>query len=332
MAKVSIIVPVYNSESTLEKTILSVINQAYQNLELILIDDGSNDSSLDICQQYASVDSRVIVKSQKNRGVSSARNKGLEISTGDWIYFLDSDDYINNDFFYKIYPFLNDDIDIIQFGSVRKSRDQVISYRQSLKNKDKIIIKNFPEFIKTSNIGALCVWLHVIKRSTIFQNNLYFREDMSHNEDMLFMYDVLTHSKKFLFLGEAIHTQVLVPNSLSRSPLNEIKVSNRLLLIDRMLEIIDDHPSYENVLTMEANKLLKGFFGTIAFYTMEDKETTTLTPQKLDLFNIEYKKLYRRRKKFFKGIIPKIAYINILYVSYPLKLRIKLKQNIDNLA
>lgn len=324
MSKVSIIIPIYNSEATLQYTISSVLNQPFEDFELILIDDGSTDSSLDICEQYAAADTRVIVKSQKNRGVSSARNKGLEVATGNWIYFLDSDDYINHDFFEKVSPFLDDDIDIIQFGSIRKKHNNIESYRQTLKSREKLIISSFPEFIKTSNIGALCVWLHLIKRKVILQNKIYFSEDMSYNEDMLFMYQVLTNSNKYLFLGETIHTQLLVSNSLSRSPLNEKKVSDRLLLIDRVLKIIDDEPNYEESIIIEANKLLKGFFGSVASYMMEDPTSTTLTPQKLKTFNLKYKDLHKKYRKSFKGIIPMVANVNIIYVVKPLELKIKL--------
>src|SRR5690606_32725285 len=93
--KISIIIPIYNASAFLEKCIDSVINQSYDNLEIILINDGSTDSSLDICKKYANSDDRIKLINKENGGVSSARNMGLEVVTGDYIGFVDSDDYIS---------------------------------------------------------------------------------------------------------------------------------------------------------------------------------------------------------------------------------------------
>lgn len=94
MDKISIIIPVYNVEGYLHQCIDSIINQTYNNLEILLINDGSTDSSLDICNEYASKDDRIIVLNKKNGGQSSARNMGLDIATGDFIGFVDSDDWV----------------------------------------------------------------------------------------------------------------------------------------------------------------------------------------------------------------------------------------------
>ncbi|HJA50079.1 MAG TPA: glycosyltransferase, partial [Candidatus Fusicatenibacter intestinipullorum] len=93
--KISVIIPVYNVEKYLKRCLDSVINQTYKNLEIILIDDGSTDNSGKICDEYAQKDERIIVIHKENGGVSSARNKGLDICIGDYISFIDSDDWIN---------------------------------------------------------------------------------------------------------------------------------------------------------------------------------------------------------------------------------------------
>ena len=95
MKKISIIVPVYQAEKYISKCIESIVNQTYKNLEIILIDDGSTDRSGEICDEYGKKDNRIVVVHNKNKGVSVARNCGLDIATGDYITFVDSDDYID---------------------------------------------------------------------------------------------------------------------------------------------------------------------------------------------------------------------------------------------
>ena len=95
MRKISIIVPVYQAEKYISKCIESIVNQAYKNLEIILIDDGSTDSSGEICDRYGERDKRIVVVHTPNKGVSAARNCGLDIATGDYITFVDSDDFLD---------------------------------------------------------------------------------------------------------------------------------------------------------------------------------------------------------------------------------------------
>jgi glycosyltransferase involved in cell wall biosynthesis len=93
---ISIILPVYNAERYIKKCLLSIQNQTYRNLEIIIINDGSEDNSIQICQEIAKDDPRISIHSQKNGGSSSARNHGLNLATGDYIYFIDSDDFISH--------------------------------------------------------------------------------------------------------------------------------------------------------------------------------------------------------------------------------------------
>ena len=101
--KISIIVPVYKVEKYIHKCIDSILNQTFKDFELILVDDGSPDNCGKICDEYAKKDSRVIVIHKENGGLSSARNSGLDIARGDYIGFVDSDDYIENDMYELLY-------------------------------------------------------------------------------------------------------------------------------------------------------------------------------------------------------------------------------------
>jgi glycosyltransferase involved in cell wall biosynthesis len=110
MKLISIVVPVYNSEKYLEKCLVSLINQTYKNIEIIVINDGSTDGSLDIAKQLAKRDSRVKVYSKKNGGLSSARNHGIEKASGEYIGFVDSDDYIDCNMYSYLYDALEKNI------------------------------------------------------------------------------------------------------------------------------------------------------------------------------------------------------------------------------
>ena len=115
--KISIVVAVYNTEKYLSKCIESILQQTCQNIELILVDDGSTDSSLKICEEYKKKDNRVLVKSKENGGQGSARNLGLQFVTGDWIGFVDSDDWIDHDMYEHLLSIANNEnADIVECG------------------------------------------------------------------------------------------------------------------------------------------------------------------------------------------------------------------------
>ena len=126
--KISVIIPIFNVEPYLKKCLDSVVNQTYTNLEIILINDGSTDNSLSIIREYEKADNRIIVIDQPNEGVSSARNAGLDIMTGDYLSFVDPDDYIDTDSFEKVMLLMNslENIDMIGFPSYRVYEDGTI--------------------------------------------------------------------------------------------------------------------------------------------------------------------------------------------------------------
>lgn len=160
MKKISIIVPVYNTEKYLERCLESIINQTYKNLEIILIDDGSTDKSGKICDEYAKKDSRVKVLHKENRGQATARNLGLEYATGDYLGFVDSDDWISTDMYEHLIQLLNNnnaDIAFIERCMVNGKKDE---YKKSIKKikekiyKDQEIIEEYLKYgMKSGNYG-----------------------------------------------------------------------------------------------------------------------------------------------------------------------------------
>lgn len=165
---ISIIIPVFNVEKYLKKSLDSIINQTYKNFEIILINDGSTDDSLKICNEYLKVDSRISLINQNNAGAAAARNCGIRKATGDYLFFVDSDDYINE----KCLEFLVEKID--EFDSDYITCDYYKCYED---NKSIEYINLFPNEIKEgfnkhilAMPGPVC---KLIKRS-LFKNNATF--------------------------------------------------------------------------------------------------------------------------------------------------------------
>ena len=229
--KYSIIVPVYNGEKYLDRCIDSIINQKYRNIELILVNDGSIDNSSDICKKYARYDDRIIYIEQKNLGVSYARNKGIEEATGDYITFVDCDDYIDKD----TLKILNMKIekekcDIIKYGYVKESKFVKKAYNFSIETNIKIIQKEynekvFPYIFKTYDLSN--IWNAIYKKEVI--SDLRFDENLKYGEDFKFMIQALLESKSLYIYSECLYHYVYNSNSVINSKNID---SNRQRLID----------------------------------------------------------------------------------------------------
>lgn len=124
---ITVIIPIYNAERYLTKCIESVTNQSYKNLEIILVNDGSLDKSLEICEEFSDRDERIVIINKSNGGVSSARNAGLDVACGQFVGFVDSDDYIEVDMFEKLYlSSLEHNADIVECGYMKKDMNYQI--------------------------------------------------------------------------------------------------------------------------------------------------------------------------------------------------------------
>ena len=185
---ISIIVPVYNSEQTLHRCIDSILGQTYRNFELLLINDGSKDRSGEICDEYARKDSRVKVFHKENGGVSSARNLGLDNARGEWVTFVDSDDWID---LYSIEHYqlaIDNGVDmviqgyIIENASAGKSNfgiDYTGTANDAISNLDKDYYLGF-------------VWNKLFNNNILAASSLKFDETLSFQEDFLFSLDYMT--------------------------------------------------------------------------------------------------------------------------------------------
>lgn len=188
--KVSIIIPVYNAEGKLHRCLDSILTQSYQNYECIIVDDGSTDDSAAIIDEYVNENSRFKVFHKKNGGVSSARNYGLNIAKGEWIVFVDSDDYLLPDHISSMMDVVSNDVDLIMTGFRFLHPDKTTEHRYS--EERYIGIKDIRSFILDSVFLRFQVpWDRAYRN----KKDLFFDENLSLGEDRLFCYHYLMNSK-----------------------------------------------------------------------------------------------------------------------------------------
>ncbi len=205
---VSIIIPVYNVELYLHECIDSVINQTYKNLEIILVDDGSTDSSGKICDDYVETDSRIKVIHQRNGGLSVARNTGISSSNGDYIYFLDSDDYIASNAIELLLKIaLTDNREIVFFDAVSFADTGDFKVNQNYIRKNKYQTDSgygvFSEMIKNKEFHS-AVPLLFIRKELLTRYNLTFIPDILY-EDMIFTYQALCNASSVSQCSETLY-------------------------------------------------------------------------------------------------------------------------------
>lgn len=190
MPVVSIIIPVYNTKQYLSRCLESVLSQSYADYELVLVDDGSSDGCGEICDVYAQKDSRIRVYHQENGGVSSARNMGLGHATGEWIYFVDSDDEVLPDGIQTLVNCISDEVDIVMGGyidvdenGVPSEMDERIELALSKKQSLVSLYGGYGSYYPYCGY----LWMRFLRRRVIQENHLLFDPAIAIKEDTLFL-------------------------------------------------------------------------------------------------------------------------------------------------
>lgn len=223
MSKISVIVPIYNVEKYLRRCIDSIINQTYRNLEIILVNDGSLDGSLDICKRYEKLDSRIKLINKKNGGLSSARNEGLKIATGDYISFIDSDDWINEDMYESLLSNAikyNADISV---GGVINLLEKDNSYeviKNSFTGVHKIQCISGEEAIEKFLMESWASWDKIYKRE--IHEDIYFPLGEI-NEDEAIAIEILKRCNKVVYDNKNFYNYIKRENSITTSKFNKKK-------------------------------------------------------------------------------------------------------------
>lgn len=205
MPRVSMVVPVYKVEKYLSKCIDSILNQNFKDIELILVNDGSPDRSGEICDEYAKKDGRVIVIHKKNGGVSSARNVGIDKASGEYIMFVDSDDWIEDDCIDAILE-NGTDFDIIVGGHRTVFKSKKTDYPlMTLKGNNRILSDIFVSVTNTNNVIFTTPWAKLYKKSIIKDKHIYFDENLKLSEDLKFNLEFFRHANNILVVDKIVY-------------------------------------------------------------------------------------------------------------------------------
>ena len=222
--KISVIIPVYNAEKTLSKCLDSLLEQSYDNAEIILVNDGATDASGEICKKYASLYPAIKYLEKENGGVSTARNIALDIAQGDYITFVDSDDWVTPNFFETIKSVLKDfDYDFIQFSEWtvkgdKHSEKRVTAFNSS--NHEEIIHRLVSDMCK-KHINTPHGMVY--KRQIIEENTIRFKEDIEVGEDRTFNIQYALNIKSFRILEQPLYFTCLEnEESLSRKKRDDL--------------------------------------------------------------------------------------------------------------
>ncbi|MFJ8260431.1 glycosyltransferase family 2 protein [Rummeliibacillus sp. NPDC094406] len=209
--EISIIIPVYNVEKYLNRCITSIINQTFKNIEIILVNDGSKDLSGELCDHIAKSDNRIIVIHKQNGGSSSARNAGLKKARGDYIAFVDSDDWVSLDMYEYLYKIINEhNADIAQVC------DYVTAKKTKIKNKEikEVLISGKEKLIDYFIEAQFSVCVRLFKREVF--NGIIFPEGKI-NEDIVTNYKLLLNSSKIAKSNQIMYFYFRNPRSNTNS-------------------------------------------------------------------------------------------------------------------
>lgn len=335
---VSIIVPVYNAELNLRDCLNSILSQTYENIEVIIVDDGSTDRSKSICEEYAKLDSRVILISQKNSGPSGARNLGINVSNGEYIQFVDSDDILEQNMTRNLVGALNENNQLVICGAKvvnfkNKSIIGVFSPPNDGEYNVSKFLDHFGEFFVSSLINPL--WNKLYKTEVIKKNQIRFIENINMGEDLLFNLEYIGLCKSICVIKDQLYNYLLFnnENSLTGSYKKDF-FENQQMLYQNIRNFLLCHDSYS-----EKNKFFveKNYAGSImgCIVNLFHKESNlTSIKKKEEIRKIVNDTIVQDRINYFKeggfqqnviGFLIKHQYINAIYITFQLMSYLKNK-------
>lgn len=289
---ISVIIPVYNIENYVEKCILSVLAQTYENIEIIIVNDGSTDSSPVICQKYADSDSRIVLINKENGGLSDARNKGLEVAKGEYLTFIDGDDFVSKDFINTLYRELVDnDADISMTNYLKVYSNNQAMLGNSLWNDEKLIIFTGLDGINylleyKAYVNLIVSWNKLYKRELF--DGIWFPYGKI-NEDSFVIYKLFYRTQKIAYVNEPLYYYVRREGSIIHSAFS----NRRYNMVEANKEMFD--------LCIEHNiflpKAAKRYFFTYWDFIEKYKKYELREPELEQKYKDDFFTNYKEKKK-----------------------------------
>lgn len=319
MKKVSIIVPVYNSEKYLTQCIDSILNQTYKNIELILVDDCSPDKSFEICNDFAKKDSRIrYFKKEKNEGVSEARNFGIQKAKGDYVCFVDGDDFVEIDYVKKLlnkaekdnldltfcrYSGLNDNV-ISNFWELSLERFAKEKQYQYLfyKAQESDLLNKAPQNKKVdiSIITFGICWRVLYKKEFLVNNNIYFNKDLFYCEDVIFVVKCLEKTNKVDVIDDFLYNYRQSADSITRN-FNFKLVEQTEKVCSIFLDLAKDNLTDNQVKCFYYDRGLALLYKVLSFGTKNNLKELTKNSFVKKCFSKENYKAYKATLVGFKA-------------------------------
>ena len=308
-SKITVVIPIYNSEASLQRCIESVLNQKYNNFELLLIDDGSTDTSGKICDSYVAKDSRVKVFHKKNGGVSSARNLGLENSRGEWITFVDADDWIKTEYLEHLVSHIQENVDlVISYSEIfRKNYSYIEKYPSQLINDSNFEIM----FSENDMYWHTAPWSKLYRSSLIQDLDLKFKEGMHIGEDACFLYEFMLGSRNIFISSDTDYCYNQVSENSLTKRMNSLdselfSYHNIKNIVNKIFESKDiKDPIAKKHLQWVIASYVRRVTNAIYFYNIHKNERIRILKE-LDfsayLNSIEYDNIMQRMLDFFLKI------------------------------
>ena len=226
MSRLSIVVPVYNTEGYLNRCILSICNQDFLDWELILVYDGSTDSSPTICDQFAAKDSRIRVIHKENKGVSSARNVGMAVAIGEYLTVVDSDDWLESNMYQRMFTYVDKyGLDVVMCDCKKERQDNSFIYTHNIRggfyNHEQLKSEYYHHLLMMEDVNypaTISNWLIVWKRSLSTSSSIHYIEGIRYSEDLLFGAQIMSLATSFYYMkGEALYHYCIRDESSSHS-------------------------------------------------------------------------------------------------------------------
>lgn len=315
MVKVSVVLPVYNVENYLRDCLDSIVNQTLKDIEIICINDGSPDNSLEILREYEQKDDRITVIDQENGGHAVATNRGIELATGECLFSMDSDDVLELNALEASYNRLKEkDVDFVMFKAINYNDTKDLYYESEVYSMNKIYAKVGDEVFNYHDIGELMFeasvtpWSKLYKREFIMENNIRYPEGLIF-EDNVFFYHALLSAKRICFLNEFLFIRRWYSTSSTTN--GDLRFLDSIPVMNLIMEVFQDNNEFDNYKKNLLNNKISLNFMRYTKIKKEFKETY-FEALKKDFTNIlNNEELYEdflevisyRNRKIFEHVI-----------------------------